>query len=146
MGDRYGFEAEHLVVQPNFNPEVGFLHRADFRRTFGMFPFSPRPAESTAIRKYQFEAAFNHYFTNSEGRIETQQAQAQAGMDLQSGDEWRVEVRNSYEYLDEPFESPTGWSCRSAATGSTRSRRGHRRAPAQSQRLVLGRRRPVLRR
>ncbi len=107
MGDRYGFEAEHLVVQPNFNPEVGFLRRADFRRTFGMFRFSPRPAGSTAIRKYQFEAAFDH-FTNIEGRIETQQAQAQAGMDLQSGDEWRVEVKNSYEYLDEPFEISDG--------------------------------------
>jgi hypothetical protein len=107
MGDRYGFEAEHLVVERNFNPEVGFLRREDFRRNFGMFRFSPRPSGPSAIRKYQFETSFDH-FTNTNGRLETQQAQAQAGMDLQNGDEWRLEARNNYEYLDEPFEIVTG--------------------------------------
>ena len=29
-------------------------------------------------------------------------------MDLQNGDEWRVEARNNYEYLDEPFEIADG--------------------------------------
>jgi hypothetical protein len=102
-GDRYGFEAEHLVVERNFNPEVGFLRREDFRRNFGMFRFSPRPSGPSPIRKYQFETSFDH-FTDTNGRLETQLASAQAGMDLQNGDEWRVEARNNYEYLDEPFE------------------------------------------
>jgi hypothetical protein len=29
-------------------------------------------------------------------------------MDLQNGDEWRVQVKNNYEYLDEPFEIING--------------------------------------
>jgi len=107
MGDRYGFEAEHLAVERNFNPEAGFLRREDFRRNFGSFRFSPRPAGPSAIRKYQFETSFDH-FTDTDGRLETQVAQAQAGMDLQNGDEWRVEFRNNYEYLDEPFEITEG--------------------------------------
>ena len=107
MGDRYGFEAEHLVVERHFNPEAGFLRREDFRRSFGMFRFSPRPNGPSAIRKYQFETSFDH-FTDTNGRLETQVAQARAGMDLQNGDEWRVEFRNNYEYLDEPFEITDG--------------------------------------
>jgi hypothetical protein len=106
-GDRYGFEAEHLVVERNFNPEVGFLRREDFRRNFGMFRFSPRPSGPSPVRKYQFETSFDHV-TDTSGRLETQLASAQAGMDLQNGDEWRVEARNNYEYLDEPFEIVEG--------------------------------------
>ena len=107
MGDRYGFEAEHLVVERNFNPEVGFLRREDFRRSFGMFRFSPRPAAPSPIRKYHFETSFD-YFTDTEGRLETQLAAVETGMELQNGDEWRVQVKNNYEYLDEPFEIVEG--------------------------------------
>ena len=106
-GDTFGFEAEHLVVERNFNPETGFLRREDFRRSYGMFRFSPRPAGPSPIRKYQYEASFD-YFTDTSGRLETQVAMAQAGMDLQNGDEWRLEVRNNYEFLDEPFEITDG--------------------------------------
>jgi len=106
-GDRYGFEAEHLVVERNFNPEVGFLRREDFRRSFGMFRFSPRPAGPSPIRKYHFETSFD-YFTDTGGRLETQLAAVETGMELQNGDEWRVQVKNNYEYLDEPFEIVEG--------------------------------------
>ena len=106
-GDRYGFEAEHLAVERNFNPEVGFLRREDFRRSYGMFRFSPRPAGPSPIRKYLFETSFDH-FTDTDGRIETQLAAAEAGMELQNGDEWRVQVKNNFEYLDEPFEIVDG--------------------------------------
>jgi hypothetical protein len=103
MGDRYGFEAERLVVERNFSPEVGFLRRENFRRNFGSLRFSPRPAGPSPIRKYQFETSFDHV-TDTNGRLETQLATAQVGMDLQNGDEWRVEFKNNYEYLDEPFD------------------------------------------
>ena len=43
-GDRYGFEYEHLRVGSNFNPEIGFLRRRDFRLNRGQLRFSPRPA------------------------------------------------------------------------------------------------------
>jgi hypothetical protein len=33
---------------------------------------------------------------------------AQVGMDFQNGDEWRLEFKNNYESLDEPFEMPEG--------------------------------------
>ncbi len=107
MGDRYGFTAEHLAVEKNFRPEVGFLRREDFRRNFGMFRFSPRPARSETIRKYQFAVSADH-FTNTDGRLQTQEMSAEAGLDMQNGDEWQVQYRNTYEHLDEPFEISTG--------------------------------------
>ncbi len=107
MGDRYGFELEHLTVQEHFRPESGFLRRENFRRNFGTVRFSPRPKAPSAVRKYQFEAGFDH-FTDNDGRLQTQQAQLSLGMDLQNGDEWRVEATNNFEHLSEAFEIASG--------------------------------------
>lgn len=55
-GDRYGVNVQHLTVQPNFNPEMGFLRRQDFRTHSADVRFSPRPARTNtrlrAIRKF----------------------------------------------------------------------------------------------
>ena len=54
-GDLYGFQAEHLVVEDNFVPEVGFLRRDNFRRSYGTGRFSPRPRSIDAIRQFRLE-------------------------------------------------------------------------------------------
>lgn len=107
QGDRYGFGAEHLVVEDNFDPQTGFMRRQDFRRNFGTFRFSPRAPRSSAIRKHQFEVSADR-FTDSSGRLESRQVQAQVGMDLENGDEWRLEFTNDYEFLEEAFEIAPG--------------------------------------
>ncbi len=52
QGDRYGFEYEHLVVGENFNPEIGFLRRRDFRLNHVGLDFTPRPNFTDAVRKF----------------------------------------------------------------------------------------------
>ena len=69
-GDRYGVQLEQLVVGDHFNPEVGFLRRDDFERSFGSFRFSPRPRSIAAIRKLTWEGRFD-YFENRGGVVET---------------------------------------------------------------------------
>ena len=46
--DRYGIQAEFLKVGKAFNPEVGFLRRTDFTRSFASARFSPRPKRTCA--------------------------------------------------------------------------------------------------
>ncbi len=36
-----------MIVDPNFNPEIGFLPRQNFRRNYSSARFSPRPAHNT---------------------------------------------------------------------------------------------------
>ena len=45
--DRYGAAAEHMLIGRDFRPEVGYVRRTDFRRSFGQARFSPRPKQST---------------------------------------------------------------------------------------------------
>jgi hypothetical protein len=105
--DRYGLELEHLVVEPNFKPEVGFLRRTDIRRSFAQARFSPRPKSSKLIRKVGFDASLDHV-TNTANRLETREAQVQNRVEFQSGDSWSSEYSHVFEYLPEPFAIAEG--------------------------------------
>jgi hypothetical protein len=106
--DRWGFTAEHLVVGANFNPEVGFLRRQDFRKSFGFARFSPRPSNPrSAIRKHYYEAAYT-YITTGSGRMESRMANAAYRVELQNSDRLHVEYVRSYELLEAPFAIAPG--------------------------------------
>ena len=107
-GDRYGFQLEHLVVGRDFNPEIGFMRRRDFRRNFGQVQFTPRPASSGVVRKYRYEASFDHFTRESTGVLETRRAKFRFGIDFQSEDRWNVDYTRSFEFLAERFEISEG--------------------------------------
>ena len=101
-GDRYGVRVERLVVGDNFNPEVGFLRRDDFERSFGSFRFSPRPMGIAAIRRLSWEGRLD-YITNRAGVLETREVQGQFGIEFENSDQLSATYTRSYEFLDEPF-------------------------------------------
>ena len=107
-GDRYGFQFEHLVVGRDFNPEIGFLRRRDFRRNFGQVQFTPRPASSSLVRKYRYEASFDYFSSDSNGVLETREAKLRFGIDFQNSDRWNVDYTRSFEFLAERFEISEG--------------------------------------
>jgi len=102
-GDRYGVNYEHLAVGENFNPEVGFYSRRNFRRNFANLRFSPRTATSTRVRRYRSEVSFD-YITNSDGRLETREASADFGIEMHNGDNFGAQYTRQYEFLEEEFE------------------------------------------
>ena len=84
------------------NPEVGFLRRDDFERSFGSFRFSPRPHSIAAIRKLSWEGCLD-YITNRAGVLETREAQGQFRIEFENSDQFTATYTRSYEFLDEPF-------------------------------------------
>jgi hypothetical protein len=107
-GDRYGFQAEHLVVENNFVPEVGFLRRDNFRRSYGIARFSPRPQSLDAIRQFRLEGSFDYILTADTGQVETRQTQLGFSTEFENSDRVGVTVADSYELLVEPFEPGPG--------------------------------------
>ena len=73
-GDLYAFQLDHLLVGDNFNPEIGFLRRDDFRRTFTTAQYSPRPA-MRAVRQFTLGASLDYIEQDSTGVLETRLAQ-----------------------------------------------------------------------
>ena len=106
-GDRYGLIAEHLFIDRNFSPEVGFLRRDDIRKNFGSFRFSPRPRSIDAIRKVTWEGAYN-YITDASGFVETREPQARFGIEFENGDEASAVHTHTYDFLKDPFDIADG--------------------------------------
>ena len=105
-GDLYAVEADHLRVGSNFNPEIGFLRRDDFRRTFVQGRYSPRPRSIEAVRQFTFGASLD-YILNGANRIETRLGQLLFQTELENSDRISIDVQESYELIVEPFE-PAG--------------------------------------
>ncbi len=103
-GDRYGFQAEHLTVEDNFRPEVGYWRRENFRRSFGTARFSPRPASIEAIRQFRLEGSFDYVETADTRAVETRQTQLAFLTEFENSDRIGVSAAENYEFLVEPFE------------------------------------------
>ena len=102
-GDRWGLLAERLAVGADFQPEVGFVRRHDFRRNFLEGRFSPRPLSIASIRKFLFQGSLD-YTTDSAGLLETRVRQGLFGIELENGDLFFAGATDSFELLKRPFE------------------------------------------
>lgn len=107
-GDRYGLQAGYLVVEDNFNPEVGFLRRDDFNQATGSARFSPRPQSISWIRRFNLNASTDWLWSKREGDLETRQHRAQFATELENSDQVSFSVSNEFEQLYHIFPISRG--------------------------------------
>ena len=105
--DRYGLQAEHLMVGARFNPEVGFARRTDIRRSFALARFSPRPDSLPSVRKFSGVGSIT-YVENLDGRLDTRAFDGEFGVEFESADRLGVSYRDTYEFLERPFHIAPG--------------------------------------
>ena len=105
--DRYGLNAEHLSVGDAFDPEIGFLRRESFRRSYLQGRFSPRPRSSRVIRKLSWESSID-YVTDLKGTLESREAQASSRVEFSRGGFLSADFTRNYELLKEPFKISDG--------------------------------------
>ncbi len=103
--DRYGARAEFLAVGRNFNPEVGFTRRTDFKRSFGQLRFSPRPTRMKKVRKFTWDGS-GEYIVNGSGAVESRVANGHFATEFENSDQISVDVTHDYELLVQPFTVP----------------------------------------
>jgi hypothetical protein len=105
--DRYGAQLDRTVVGDNFNPEVGFLRRTQFRSNYGALRFSPRPRRNATIRQYFYETNID-YITNNQDQLESRNVTASARVDLQNSDSFALAYQSEWELLERPFVPAAG--------------------------------------
>jgi hypothetical protein len=105
--DRWGFEADRMKVGDAFNPEVGYVQRADITRTDLTARFSPRIHSVRSLRKLEWNAELDR-FVNGHDQVETRLATGQFRIDFSSSDIAYLTFRNDYEFLTEPFRISGG--------------------------------------
>jgi hypothetical protein len=108
QGDRYGLQLEQLKLGESFKPELGFVSREAFQRSFVQARFSPRPKSIESVRRFVYQGQFDYVTGEPSGIVETRNAQGQFRIEFQSGDEASFEYNKMYEFLPEPFEIHEG--------------------------------------
>ena len=107
-GDRYGLTANHLVVEDNFIPEVGFVRRDNFRLTSLSARFSPRPRSIELVRQFTFEGQIDYSITADRRLLETRSRNLRFDTALENSDRFGLSLTNNYELLVEGFEIADG--------------------------------------
>ena len=100
--DRYGANLEYVKIGDDFNPEVGYVRRADLRRSFASLRFSPR-SHLDAVRRFSWDASLE-YIEDGTGALETRLQTGQFGIEMESSDQFTVAVTRNFEVLRDSFE------------------------------------------
>ncbi|MFN7913964.1 MAG: DUF5916 domain-containing protein [Vicinamibacterales bacterium] len=109
-GDRWGAQAQFMKVGGNFNPEVGFVRRANMRRSFAQAKFAPRPkVRFKGIRQFTYQGTLE-YIENGAGQLETRVQTGRFAAERQNSDVFSVEASRDYELLLRPFTVAKGVS------------------------------------
>jgi hypothetical protein len=106
--DRYGAAAEHMLIDGDFRPEVGFVRRTDVRRTFGQLRFSPRPRRSAVVRKLTWQASLDYVTDAAAVTVQSREAAGLFRVDFQSSDQASAEYTREFERLPDRFAIAPG--------------------------------------
>ena len=105
--DRYGASAEHMLIDRDFRPEVGYVRRTDIRRSFGQARFSPRP-RSAVIRKYTFQASLDYVTDAPAVELQSREVSGLFRIEFQSSDQFSTEYSREFELLPSRFAIAPG--------------------------------------
>ena len=89
--DRYGLQVDHLLVEDHFVPEVGFLRRDNFRRTYVQGRYSPRPQGLESVRQFRLQGSVDYILTADTTLLETRQSQLQVSTEFETSDQRLLE-------------------------------------------------------
>ena len=89
------------MVGDDFNPEIGFVRRKDFRQTSASGRFSPRPESISWIRRLTFQGNLEYLENERIGFVESRNWGGSFQIELENGDGFSINSRESYENLIE---------------------------------------------
>jgi hypothetical protein len=129
-GDKLGFSAGHLLVEDEFNPEVGYVRRWGFRQSQTSARFSPRPEFIDWIRQIRLQGDVDYIENAEAGFVETREVGGTLAVEFEMGDQISASYTDGYENLltDETISGVTipagrhsfGWAQASYTFGPQR--------------------------
>jgi hypothetical protein len=107
-GDRYGFSVEHLLIGQHFDPQVGYVRRTDFRRSFAEVRFTPRPLRRNRVRKYTYLASMDYVTDARVTLVENKELRGYFQTEFQNSDQYSAEYSRQYERVPRSFTIARG--------------------------------------
>ncbi|HEY3044678.1 MAG TPA: DUF5916 domain-containing protein [Vicinamibacterales bacterium] len=100
--DELSISGEYNAVQPNFNPEVGFVRRGNVSQYNGDFAWKPRITHKT-IQNLNFASGLDYYKGASSGQIETRVQDATVGLQYHNMGSTNFNINRTFDRLTKPF-------------------------------------------
>lgn len=107
-GDRYGVGVEHLTVDPQFTPSIGYTRRENFRRNLGTVRFSPRLRGNRTMRRLIWQSTFDYVTDADSYRVQNRSIDGSFGIEFHNGDQATVQYSDDYERLPLNFRIAPG--------------------------------------
>jgi hypothetical protein len=101
-GDELNVSAEYQAVQPNFNPEVGFIRRQNISQYSADATWRPQLRRSETIRNLTFGSNID-YYNDGDGRIETRTQEGTLGVQFENNGSVNFNVNQTFDRLVRPF-------------------------------------------
>ncbi len=99
--DLWRFHLYHVDVGAEFNPEMGFIRRVDYRYTDAQMRYSPRPENSSLVRQYGYQLN-GKYRSDHTGRMLNSDISASFSISFQNSSRISLSVSKKDEFL--PFD------------------------------------------
>jgi hypothetical protein len=103
-GDTWSGSVDHVVVGEDFNPEIGFVRRSDFRETNVFGRYSPRLPSVESIRRVTFAGVVDYFENERLGFVESRNRGGRLELEFENGDWLTINGTDSYERLTEDTE------------------------------------------
>ena len=100
--DFFFANVDHLIIQRNFNPEIGFIPRPNIEKTNFEFTIKPRP-RSDVIKQLVIRAIEDYIVNSESGLVETKRSVVSFRMGFESNDCIVVNLQKTFERLFEEF-------------------------------------------
>jgi hypothetical protein len=101
--DELVISGEYNEVQPNFNPEVGFIRRGNISQYSGEVTWTPRLLDSETIRNLTFGTSADYYENASTGKVETRTQDATLGITFEDSSSITFVTTQTFDRLLAPI-------------------------------------------
>jgi len=93
-------------ITKDFNPQVGFLRRNNYKLLSTELQFDPRPKFLPFVKNLEFKPfELEYYLTDSNNELESMEYEFRPmGIEFKSGDFIELNIQRFFERFDEPFE------------------------------------------
>jgi hypothetical protein len=106
--DELNISAEYNSVQPNFNPEVGFVRRKDMEQYAGDFSWNPLLDKSDLIRNLKFGTTYDYFAGSGSGKVETRTSETTLGIQFENNGSTNFIINETFDRLPSVLRIPAG--------------------------------------
>jgi hypothetical protein len=106
--EEFEASAEYNEVEPDFNPEVGFIRRRDMEQYAGEATWQPMLERSAVIRNFVIGSRFDYFEGSGSGTLETRSSETTLGVLFESNASMNFIVNHTFDRLDSPLRIPAG--------------------------------------